>query len=580
MTDTKARLDALLMQTAAVEEVSVGVGGAGLFVPELVLGAGHLHADDEAAIVGHLVAVALARRVPLHPAIAWNCLYFGYDPARPGYDAFALGPMQLPTVIPGTRCESLPVGALIEYSSGTSADHREWAEVLYKEGRPAGALDAAGQVRPAYSGAVGIVGIGLGDEQVVTELLVLDFEPLGPLSEKAKRWIESAREDESRTYIDELGHVSIEARYDSEEDAALSDAEYFCAWMLEHHHELLARGWLGAALEDPDAAATLAEALANSLAAIEDVLERCGAFAEWNGYWYLKEEYESLANPERPGGRADASMIVTSLARVPRGEHIVYRPFSPLLQEVVGHAPLRYNGYARHAVMTGALVAEALAERAPDGILAVQGENFVLRRDDCWLYSGVWRAERLAEGTACSLVGFPPTVTLGLGASGEAGHEDVLLSVDAEDEPVAVLEPETEMLGDLVFWSTALRETHRQEQRMATDPRAVLAPGSNGSIVLRLVHQGDIADDERVQQVGLSADGAWLSPVRFPFDFFTGIRLNCLARPGGSVVRVSTEFLPEGEEVAGGLYYFAFDRSLIDPSRPPRGAPDPRAPRT
>ena len=568
-----------LTSYASAPDPALNVGGAGLFVPELVLGPGHLHPDDEVAVAAYLQAVARARHVPLHPCVAFNCLYLGWDFDVQSYQYELCGNLNMPPLVAGKGAEALPVGALVTYSSGTATEHQEWAEVLYKEGRPTAALNEDGLVRPAYSGAIGIPGTSEGDEPELQEYLVLDFTPFGPLSHQASSWLERARGDASRTYLNELGHVEVLASYLSPDDAKATDAEYFAAWMMRHQRELLEDGWLGAALEDPGDVDLLAEALTNALDAIEAVLERSGAFGEWNGYWYLLEDYATLRGDQNaPGGPSDAGSIVSSLARVPKRQRIVYRAFSPLLRGKVGDSNLRFSEYARHAVMTGALVAATLAERAPDGIYSMNEADVVLRLDDKRLYGGIWRAERLEEYMICSLVGYPPTLTLGLGASGEAGHSDQLL-VDEETEPAEESTADPTIPDDStpddsvspIFWTTALRESHRVEQRLHVDAAARLVP-VNGTIVLRLAHSGDISPDEVSQEVALSADGAWLSPVHFPFDFFTGIQINCLARPGSSLVRASTTLLPEPVALAGAVYDYAFDRSLVDPRlarRPP-----------
>jgi hypothetical protein len=335
----------------------------------------------------------------------------------------------------------------------------------------------------------------------------------------------------------------------------------------------------------------------NSVRALSDVLERADDFAECNGYWYLRADYEAVrSDADAPGGIGDAGSIMTSLARVPRGERIAYHALSELMSPVVGKAALAYENYARTVIFVTAMIAEVMGERAPDGILHIQSDQITLRLDDRWLFGGVWRAERLDPGSTCSLVGFDPLITIGLGASGELDdiHEPLPPNPDEtgpdetgeETSEVEIPEPEPlaantrleqvveiEGAGEPVHWNTALRPSHRIEQRLWVKPEAELVPAPDGTITLRLEHQGDIAASERVQHVSISADGVWLSPVEFPFDFFDGIRLTCLARQGGSVVSAATEPLAEPEELGGRTYLFEFDRWLVDPNRAQRRPP-------
>jgi hypothetical protein len=597
-----------LIALASPADEALSVGGADLFVDELILGPGHLSEPQERRIAERLIEVARVRKAPLHLAVAWNSVYFGFDPEQRRYDLAACGELDPPPVSAGERIEALPIGALVMFTSGTGRDeHMEWAEVVYKEGRPAAALLGGGLVKPEYSGAVGVAraggareqGTGL-DEAALQEMLVLDFAPFGPLDARSASWLERARNDDGRSYIDAHGHVSVDAVYASAHEAELDDEEYFCHWMLEHHGNLLAHGWLGAALDNPDDQESLLEAMENSVRALSDVLERTEAFAECNGYWYLRADYQAVrSDADAPGGIGDAGSIMTSLARVPRGERIAYHALSELMSPVVGNAALAYENYVRTIVFLISMIAEVMSERAPDGILHIQDEEIALRLDDRWLFGGVWRAERLDPDSTCSLVGFDPLITVGLGASGELDdiHEPLpanpdetgeetsevevpepsperepepdALTLAAEPEPVV----EVEGVGQPVHWSTALRPTHRVEQRLWVKPEAELVPGSDGTITLRIEHQGDITAVERVQHVSLSADGVWLSPVQFPFDFFDGIRLTCLARQGGSVVSAATEPLAEPEELGGRVFLFEFDRWIIDPNRAQRRPP-------
>ena len=569
-----ARLESLI---ALGSEPDYGsIRGGGLFVPELVLGPGHLAAKDATRILAHLIAVAKVRTAPLHPAVAWNSLYFGYDSNLPGYDTAACGALNLPRVRAGERMNALPVGALIEFSSGAKVDHLEWAEVVYKEGRPKAAV-VDGVVKPEYSGWAALPGDTgeLENEADLQELLVLDFAPFGPLPANAASWLERVRKGGRLGYVDELGHIAIEAEYSPAVEARIDDVDYFCEWMVRNNAELLRRGELGSALDDPDDNDALSEAMANSLHSIDQLMDSCDELGSWGGYWYLRADFDRMvADPDSPGGLSDAQYIMSRLARVPSDKRVVYRPLHDYIV-VVGEPLLIYEGYARTVTYVNTMIGDLLAKNAPDGVLAFQGEHIHLRLDDRWSFGGIWRAERLSEDSTCSLTDIDPTKPLGLGSLREEEdlHKPAVLDQDElveVDTNVGAIKAS----GQPFFWSTALRAVHRTDQRLWIHPDAALVPGAANTVVLRLEHKGEIADDERVQRPRITPDGKWLTPVRFPLDFFDGIRLMCLAVPGGSVVWAATETLEPPEEIGDVTYPFEFERSIVDPTRPRR--PEPR----
>lgn len=547
-----------LVGLASPPDDELAIAGARLFVPELMLGPGALRRSDEIRIVEHLVAVARARRAPLHAAVAWNCLYFDYQPGQ-GYDDRLVGRMELPILLPNRRQDALPVGALVEWSSGTRDAHLNWAEVVYKEGRPPDALEAGfdeALVKAEYSGTIAFPeGSWVEDpeyrEAIVDELLVLDFAPFGPLNDADTTWLERARTS-GRSYIDELGHVTIEASYRPAEAAQRRDAQYFCEWMVDTHGAFLSRGHLASALSDPDDTDVLLEGVCNSLAAIEDVMERSGRFESWAGYWYLRETYEALCKDfETPGGPADLPVVRNHMRWVPDGRRTAYHGIGPMLESFESS---RYEGYAKAVIMMNAMLADSV--RSADAT--------DLRLDDAWLFGGTWRCEVEDATTVCSLADIDPTIPLGLGSAGEVGDDH---------------EPRVEGDGDIgddgasdgqpVFWTSALTHAMHESGRIRVAESAQLCRRADGTVVLRIEHPG-VGASERVQHLTLSPDGCWLEGVRFPLDFFDGIRLHCLARRGGDAVRAATVLL--GGFETSGLHY-DHDPAITDPRRPPRHPP-------
>jgi hypothetical protein len=545
-----------LISLSSPPDDELAVSGARLFVPELVLGPGAVARADEIRIVEHLVEVATGRTAPLHAAVAWNCLYFDYRPGK-GYDDRLVGRMELPILLPNRRQKALPIGALVEWSSGTKDPRLNWAEVVYKEGRPPDALEEGfdgALVKAEYSGVIAFPEGSRSEdseyrEAIVDELLVLDFAPFGSLDDDDQKWLERARTSE-RSYIDRRGHVRIEASYTPAEEAQCRDAQYFCYWMVDNHAPFLAHGHLGAALSGPDDTDVLTEAMQNSLAAVEDIMQRSGRFESWSGYWYLRESYEAHAtNFELAGGPADLSEVRNHMTWVPEGRRTAYHGIGPMLED---YGCAIYEGYAKVVIMMNVMLADAVRAAGTAD----------LRLDDAWLFGGTWRAE-VQDGLVCPLAEIDPTVPLGLGAADEFGdHHEPRTDDEGEDEDDELVED-----GQPVFWTVGLTHAMHEKGRIWVKASAELIPRADGTVVLRIEH--DSAGSERVQRLRLSEDGRWVEGVTFPLDFFDGIRLHCLARRGSDALQATT--IPLGGLEAGLRY--EFDPSIVDPRRAPRRPP-------
>ena len=116
--------------------------------------------------------------------------------------------------------------------------------------------------------------------------------------------------------------------------------------------------------------------------------------------------------------------------------------------------------------------------------------TYVIRLDDSWLFGGTWRAEELDGLSVCPLVGFDPTITIGLGASGEVDDRHVALELAIGPEatgvePGAVAEPEEEGAEEEQAGRARRRrrplqlvggaaESHRSERRIWVHPDAQL----------------------------------------------------------------------------------------------------------
>ncbi|WP_329172527.1 hypothetical protein OG754_10915 [Streptomyces decoyicus] len=88
-------------------------------------------AVERERLLRYLESVVAARRTPVHAAVAFNAVYFGYDLDGDGYGRSPLRLDDFPVVSLGERVPALPVGAMVCVATGADP---LYAEILYKEG--------------------------------------------------------------------------------------------------------------------------------------------------------------------------------------------------------------------------------------------------------------------------------------------------------------------------------------------------------------------------------------------------------------------------------------------------------------
>lgn len=548
------------------------------FVPELTLGLDALRAGDRERLVGQLDRVAASRGGVLHPNVAWNALYYGWNPDGSGYDAYGVDLDASPPLIHGDVNDAVPVGALLLVATGAKV---LWGEVVYKEGAHPN-VDELGEVPPVVSGGTAAESwAASGPVKVLTERLVIDFEAFGREERLGSRLEHLARHGR---HLDAWGHVVVDAVYAPPGDAELDDIAFYAHWLWRTQREALREGWLGACLEDRADDGALWAALVGSLRTVDALLDDVTGLAAWGAYRYEEAGYRArLADPDAPLGASDARTLTTSLAS-PGRIRVAYRSMRHRLVDLLGpgEADLHGSAYPVAVCHANRMVGDVLADAAPDGVLVRAGAQVHLRLDDAWQSGGIWRTERLEATSSCPLVEVDPTRPLGLGASGEAADVHVAPIGEAEPEsraesegpaprpepqdPEAVKEPDVADVADShVHWCTALRRSHHLEGILLVPQAAGLV---DGAAVVRLAHDGDITEEERVQSVRISSDGRRVEGLSWPFDFFPGIRLWCIAAPGSRVLHLATAPLAEPVEVNGMTYWFALDPSVLDPRRP------------
>jgi hypothetical protein len=522
----------------------------------LLLGPAALDPAYRSQVHGFLRQLARARGIPLHPAVAWNALYWGWDPSSGAYDVDVLPLEQFPVLRMGERGPAIPVGAMAQVQSGGEPI---WGEAIYKEGRSP-LVGEDGAVPAELSGAA--VTLDESGIAVLSEAVVVDFAAGGAgadIEQRVRRWARNGR------WLDSHGHVVLDAVYDPGHDADLDDLHFFACWLWSQHFSALEHGWFRLHLGDSLTRPELWQALTASLDCVAALLATTEGLRRWGSY-YVDEavHQERLAAVDAVLGGADLEHLAASL-RLPQGdERIGYVALRPRLLELAPGSPqLDWTAYPATVCRASSRIAELAAAAVPDGL--------ALRVDDLWQSGGIWRAERLDPTSYCRLLAVPPDQPLGCGAAGEAADRHVP-AAPAGVEPEAAVSPaeEVEEFADTFLqWTATLRQVDLEGERLPLSEAAsaALHPTAEGTVLLRLEHQGDVAADEAHQpRCRLADDGRHLLEVHWPVDFFSGIRVWASVQRDGSVIQSAT--LPQEPVLAGGeLRAFEFDAGVLCPGQ-------------
>ena len=496
----------------------------GTFYPELALGAGALSYNRKLELQQFLVAVVEQRRSPLHLANLWNALYFNYDLGYKGFRADHLEPKRIPTRTAGALAFALPIGGFLRVHTEAACGDL-LAEVIYKEGAHADLGD--GWIDHELSGAPATVTEEVAGQPVaiVRERFVLDFRAFGPdgnriTPKQYERLCNHAR------WLDEHGHLMMEAMY-SPSEAGLEDLDYYADYLMKEHREGLLAFCFSEELSDDE----LREALLRSFDAVREIASDARGLRAWRDkYFFLAAGYQArLADGDGVLGRDDLRTIYRGLTRVPAGVQSCYSPIGPRIVDFLANdgmtleeeALVRGCAYVTAVCHANAYVVDTLAREQRTGVL----QNGVhLRLDDDWQAGGIWRAEHVADPERYSLKAVPPVLPLGLGYA----ESDVGLAMAetyfGDEQPLAPTET-----GFSV--PLTLRDRALGRLRLSPQAAAALAPG----VVEIGLRHGEAHDRRTVER-----DGTTLYGIEYPWDCHPGIVLSCNVESGGSVVRIRT----------------------------------------
>jgi hypothetical protein len=553
-----------------------------LFVPQMLLGFDALESADADRLTRYLAAL-VTRRGVVHTAVAFNAVYFGYDLTFGGYVGGPVDFDRFEQVTFGETTAALPVGAMVNVAAGADP---LFAEVVYKEGTHP-ALREDGDAPGWLSGApAGTRGPDTPPEPqtapVLTERLVIDFDAFGPALVATQAKLDRLRR--RGKWLDAAGHLLVEARYASAEDAEVADTEFYARYLLTRGREQLLAGPLPLLLTDDAGEDQLAVAVRAALDTVTAALASIGALRIWRGYAFPRSALGArLASPSALG-RDDLASLASAISRPGPGTRRRFASPSasvrstavgPLLHTVSGAAPQLVGlGYPAAVCHANTVIGDYARREADDDGVLPSGAH--LRLDDGWQGGGIWRASD-PPGPYARI---DPLVPLGLGwiesqqppSAEPLAAEPELMPAD-DVEPPDDLDSGADLLSvtdSHLSWTVTLRLTHTLTGVAALPDRVIeefeTAGLAGAKLRLRLTHDGyelDPLDADQAVTVTQVGPRARLTGIEWPLEFFPGIVLTFTWQRGAIVLRARSTLLEAPVTIDGNEYEHRYDPAVL-----------------
>ncbi|MFF2524217.1 hypothetical protein [Streptomyces liangshanensis] len=557
---------------------------------------------DEARLRRYLRALVERRAAPVHVAVAFNAVYFGFDADAAGYAGGPLDIGDFPSVALGDEMQALPVGAMINVRTGGDLLP---AEIVYKEGAHE-ALGVEGDVPGWLSGApAGACGPDLFDGAEATSLrerLVFDADAFGlGLAASGERLQRLSR----RGTLDAYGSLVVNSLYgrtgDGLPESDLDDTSYYLRYLMTRGRDQLDSSLAPMPLPlmlPPGVTAQEKEAgLRNLTNVIRRVLASLPGVRMWGEYAVTRVSIADRLTDGGPLGRDALESLARSVARgaAPIGRRRVavrrrpvYTALGPALCSLPQAARLlRGTGYPLAVLHANVVLmdyvrggADEATGRLPSGVRVAL--------DDRWQGGGVWRAEHMGGEAA------PGALSRALeepGGRGWAESQERALP----EALVAVPEPDVSYLGmpksddadlgepvlvhegpDRLEWQQPLRARQLAGGYLPM-PRVVwsgqgpaepLGRAQHGGVIPRPNPSPDVSfvleHDGRppsLQLVRMDDEGRLLG-LRWPSTCFPGILLNLTWRHGSRTVHAQTTVLSQPQTVDGRSVEHRYDRRV------------------
>ncbi|MDT0491508.1 hypothetical protein RM717_13430 [Streptomyces griseus] len=556
--------------------------------------------EDEARLRRYLLALVQRRAAPVHVAVAFNAVYFGFDTQTAGYAGGPLDIGDFPSVALGDDMAALPVGAMINVRTGGDLLP---AEIVYKEGaHEALGLegDLPGWLSGAPAGAQGPDWVDGAKAVSLRERLVFDADAFGPGLAASDTRLQRLRR---RGIIDAHGSLVVNSVYDRSGDGLpesdLDDTSYYLRYLMTRGRDQLDSSLApmplplmlppGATQQDKEAG------LRNLVNVVRRALLSLPEIRLWGEYAFTRASMADLLDDGGPLGRDALETLARSVARgaAPTASRRtavrrrpVYTALGPALCSMPGAAALmRGTVYPSVVLHANAVLMDYVQGEADEktGLLPT-GVRVAL--DDRWQGGGVWRAEH-SGGDAASEVprglseepagqGWAECRELRARAAAVVAPEPgaaypVMLWSDEPDlgEPVQV-----DDAPDRREWQQPLRARQLEGGYLPMPPAVTTGQGSAGlegraphggsllrpgpDVIFRLEHHGHPSS---VQRVRMDEEGR-LVGLRWPSTCFPGILLDLVWRRGSRTVEARTAALLPQRTVDGESIEHRYDQRV------------------
>ncbi|MFE5513703.1 hypothetical protein ACFQ9J_24515 [Streptomyces sp. NPDC056529] len=557
--------------------------------------------DEVARLRRYLAAVVADRSCPVHTAVAFNATYFGFEIGGEGYGNGPFDPDDFPVLTLGDEVTAHPVGALVRIETGSDP---LYAEIVYKEGRHP-AIEESGEV-PAWVSGAPATAWGPREQRAETcvrrELLVPDLTAFGPALQLDDTKLTRLRA--RGKWLNEDGHVVVAARYSTPQEAMLDDTAAFVEHLLTHQREALLSPLVPvsvAHLTGGRDEERLRTALTGLMDVIAHALRTTESLRGWGPYVLTRERVGAGLRQDGPLGGSDLHDLVGSLERaaVPgarrrhglSGWRTVYTATAPWLRRVAGAGPLLTGTeYAVSVCRANLAVTDFLRGDTDNGLC--EGSDVRITLDDSFENGAIWRSHHPGSEEADDSdplvpagrgwhdtvnppaprpAGLPPSNVPQEREPADTPPADApLADTPLTDEEEIGLRNYLRIDDSELCWQQPLRLAHLMEDRTPLNGmfRAALASRGpeNGRIRLEIHHAGVVIDpSEEVQEVtlDLTEESGMLRDVRWPIDFFPGLRLWLQWPRGGTVLRLSTRELEEPVDIDGRLITHEYDPQVL-----------------
>lgn len=555
-------------------------GDQALLTRSMVNGYAATPLSERRPLLRYLEAVVAARQMPVHTAVAFNALYFGYDLGGDGYGGSPLSLDDFPVVTFGESASVLPVGSMVCVATGSDP---LYAEIVHREGAHPG-VGAVGDI-PAWisgapAGAEGPGKPGSGRAPCRRELLVPDLRAFGPALSLSPAQLHRLRT--RRRWINEDGHVLVDVCYPSPDAARRDELSAFVDHLLTTAREHLLSPLVPVSLAElvgGTSTDALRAGLHGLLDAVQGVLESSALLRMWGQYAMTRASLAECWGDSGPLGGNDLRSLAAAVehAAVPaRRRHGVtapitaYTPVGPRLRQFPGaEERLRDVGYLTAVCRANVTLADVVRGDSERGLF---GNGARVTLDDAFESGGIWRshypgaAEAADDPLKPAGLGWASTLQEPPDAHADAQPLDLPLTDDASLGPGELLRHDAEE----IVWRQPLRLRHlignwlpvhahvTSELRRVHGPRLVLR--------LELDHVGGALDAHEGKQdvtAELDLGEGRLTGIVWPGDFLPGLMLELRWAREAKTLHMATIRLSDPVEVGGRVLGHCHDLQVL-----------------